>query len=456
MESGGAGNAAAAEAVAGGDGGASPAAELATVGAPEVLGEGTAGRDGGTFSWVDDAMNAMGDALDMRSGEDRLDAQEELAAFRRRTFTPLTDHHPSSGFGQFDVTFDAATGAMVVTLKVAYDFVNGSPAAVSPGFRPEEFQWTPAEQTAWSTRYEADVSAQWSSRHVFHSTKPFWTAMLVNTTVRVVQDASHPHFRLTVAKYPNDAGMAQSSVCDPGRHHDATGDLCSVNAPAADGSVPGHGTGSFDSNDMRPEQKLDWGNATVAVSFAQGGAALSTAGAALLQPVIAQLQAAPTAHVELTGRSSTDHRRGAPAADRAVENMDLARARAAAVRSALIAAGITADRVLVRNQGEDAADAGAEWRRVDVQVGDHEMQDPALHETGHMLGLGDEYAVTGAGVGTPVEAGYQSMITATTGEVLARGRDESAMGVGSTVRPWHYSSFLEALRVISSDQSWGI
>lgn len=406
--------------------------------------------------WLDGALGAVGDALDMRTDEPRLDAEEDLEVFRGRSFAPLADHHPASGLGQFDVDFDPRAGTMVVTLKVAYDFVNGTPGAVSPGFRPEEFQWTPEQQAAWSARYEADVSALWSSRHVFHSTKPFWAAMVVNTTVRVVQDAADPHFRLTVAKFPDDAGMAQSSVCTPGHHHDASGMLCPANAPAADGSVPGHGTGSFDSNDMRPEQKLDWGNVSVQVPFGAGGAALDAAGTAALQPVIAQLLATPAARVELTGRASAGHRRGVAAADGAVENMDLARVRSAAVRAALIAGGVTADRILVRNAGEAAAGAGAEWRRVDVQVGTRQTQNPALHETGHMLGLDDEYPVTGAAAGTPVDPAYQAMITATTGEVLTRGRDESAMSLGSTVRPWHYSSFLEALRVVSGTQEWGL
>jgi hypothetical protein len=104
--------------------------------------------------------------------------------------------------------------------------------------------------------------------------------------------------------------------------------------------------------------------------------------------------------------------------------------------------------------GEEGAGAGDEWCRVDAQVGNHEMQNPGLHETGHMFGLGDEYPQDGAPAGTAVDAGYDAMVRSTTGQVLTRARNESAMSVGSTVQPWHYSSFMAALRTITGIQEW--
>jgi len=82
-----------------------------------------------------DIGNAIGDALDMRTDEDRLDAEEDLADFRKQTFAPLLSHHPPSGLGQFDVAADMAAGTLTITLKVAYEFANGNPAQVAPGYR---------------------------------------------------------------------------------------------------------------------------------------------------------------------------------------------------------------------------------------------------------------------------------------------------------------------------------
>ena len=70
----------------------------------------------------------------------------------------------------------------------------------------------------------------------------------------------------------------------------------------------------------------------------------------------------------------------------------------------------------MRNQGEQNAGAGDEWNRVDAQVGTHETQNPALHETGHMLGSGDEYPQTGSPAGSKVDPKYDAMIKSQTGQ----------------------------------------
>jgi outer membrane protein OmpA-like peptidoglycan-associated protein len=381
--------------------------------------------------------------------------EEEIATFRGQTFAPLPDYHPTSGIGQFDAAFEAATGALTITLKVGFTWVAGAGKGAR-GFRPEELQWTPEEQTEWRTNYIASASRQWGGAHQFHSTKPGWDAVLVNTTVTVVEDNADPHFIITVAKFPKDAPMVQSSICPPGTHHD--GDNCAPNAATAPGGPPApNGTASFDSNDLRPEAKLDWGNAIVAVPFEASKSDLDAAATGALQPVIDQMKADPATRVTVRGRASTTPPRGSHnAAEAAIANMDMARARSAAVQAALVAGGITADRIQVQNHGDRGAGAAAVWRRVDCQVGKQETQDVGIHETGHMLGLGDEYLNAGEAAGTPPEAGYNTMVQAQTGQPVGKQDDASAMSMGSTVRPHHYSSFLEALKAISSMTEWSL
>ena len=288
--------------------------------------------------------------------------EEEVAEFRKKTFAPQADFHPSSGIGQFDAGLDAARGALTVTLKVAYNFVDGS-GPKAKGFRADELKWKPEEQAEWKTQYQTSVSAQWSAPITMKSTKPGWDAVTVTTKVVVVEDAGDPHFILTVAKYPKDAPMVQSSICPPGTHHD--GNACMPNDPTtAGGPAAPHGTASFDSNDLRPESKLDWGNAVTAVPFASGKSELDPAGTSALQPVIDQAKANPAARVLLRGRASTTPPHGKSADEAEIANMDIARERSAAVQAALVAGGIGAARIQAVNSGSAAparARSGGAW-----------------------------------------------------------------------------------------------
>ncbi|NOY27514.1 MAG: DUF4157 domain-containing protein [Oligoflexia bacterium] len=379
--------------------------------------------------------------------------EEEIEEFRATTFAPLLDHHPSSG-GMFDVYFDASTLAMRVELKVSFDFIAGDPSQVPAGFRPEEFQWTDDEKQDWRTRYMADVVSTWSQQYRFSSTQEGWDQISVGCAVEVRQSDADPHFVLHVEKYPTDADMVQSSVCTPGTNHDPTpgSNLCLPNPPDASGTVPNYGNVALDSNDMRDEAKLDWGAGSLAVHFSKGSTALNAAAKAELSPAKDQLVATATTNATLTGHASLDHPQGVDATEGAIHNMDLARERNDAVKAELTGAGVGADRLFQRNKGEQNATVDQDWCRVDVRVGTHQTQDPAVHETGHMLGLGDEYGAAG----TDVAASYKTLLADQAGVEIKRGRTDSIMSNGSTVERWHYSTFLEALKEITSMETWSL
>jgi hypothetical protein len=90
---------------------------------------------------------------------------------------------------------------------------------------------------------------------------------------------------------------------------------------------------------------------------------------------------------------------------------------------------------------------------VDVSIATHQARQGAAHEFGHILGLGDEYGysdIPGARPGDPLrDADYVRMVKEQTGYDLVRTSDESMMSKGATIRPWHYSPFLEALKRIA-------
>lgn len=396
-------------------------------------------------------LDTIGDALDARPDEDRLDALEDLEAFRQRTFTPLVRFKPSSGSGMFDARLDPRAGILHVTLKVAYAFVDGDPARVTPGFRPDEFTWSADDQTAWKARYLSAVATAWSSEDTqlfISSTKPFWDELSIETRVIVVEDDKHPHYRLTIAKYPPDSRQLPVSVCAPGNHHDAAHN-CVPNADVHDETA----TADLTSNDLRLEATLDSANEPIKIPFAVGSSAL-TEGAPALTRVIAQLGGDHSAHVTLIGRASTKHKAGRSLAEGVIDNMDLARARSATVHTALTTAGVPAERILVRNAGETRAAADDSWCRVDARVGNQQPQVAALHETGHMLGNRDEYHEAGTKPGEPLDPDYNAMIQSATGDVVTRHDSEDIMANGSTVQRWNYAAFLEALKNITSETEW--
>jgi hypothetical protein len=73
-----------------------------------------------------------------------------------------------------------------------------------------------------------------------------------------------------------------------------------------------------------------------------------------------------------------------------------------------------------------------------------------------MLGNEDEYTSTGSAAGSAMPAKFDAMVKAQTGDVVTHVDDASVMSMGSTVRRWNYSAFVEALKEITKKQEWSL
>ena len=157
-----------------------------------------------------------------------------------------------------------------------------------------------------------------------------------------------------------------------------------------------------------------------------------------------------TGHASMTG----DHE----------ENMRLSRRRAEAVAAYLRSHGqqIASSRITVEAVGDEGAAEDETWQRVDIRIGSGDPQVTMAHETGHMFGLGDEYAspaggiAPGAGtpgaIGTPVAHGALSAAMGGGVQGAVFENNDNIMSVGNVVRPQHYATFLEGLNTVAAPE----
>jgi hypothetical protein len=104
---------------------------------------------------------------------------------------------------------------------------------------------------------------------------------------------------------------------------------------------------------------------------------------------------------------------------------------------------------------KDPLRSGVKRRNAQFYADDTKGTTTAVHEAGHMLGLGDEYA-EGAETGKP--ATHSKLVEAEFGpqKAIIRGKQnpDSLMGSGTKILPEHGVTFLEAIRQIAPETSW--
>jgi hypothetical protein len=89
-----------------------------------------------------------------------------------------------------------------------------------------------------------------------------------------------------------------------------------------------------------------------------------------------------------------------------------------------------------------------------ITVGTGSRQITAVHESGHMFGLDDEY--TGEDAYSPGLKTEHTDLAAKAGETgIIHGQSDAIMSHGATIRRQHYVTFLDALKVVSGMEEWG-
>jgi len=389
------------------------------------------------------------------------------------------DVKPTTGGGLFDMSYEPTTGDMLVTVRVAFDFVDGDPAdaawisavggadaVAAKGWTADRFTWTDDERESWSSTAIAEIQGLWSERYVFFSSKPGWEALPpVNVRVVVapspVTGAAKAQWVVAVNKWPDDAGMTESMTWpeargdqNPGRLHESSDD--------DDGTwAPDTTTRSRTTSTRQRYGQVDTDNPKT-IRFPQGGAAVSAADATALRTFGTTLGAPdiPPFPTTVTGHSSAEGGEEV--------NRGLSERRAHAVADE-IRTGNPHTPPEEKAEGETgSAPDDPEWRVARITVGGFDAErSTVVHEFGHMLGLDDEYPTgdpaTPGGPPTSRPVGARPDHSALAERLipgqqpLLAHHDESIMSNGDEVRPYHYVTFLEALGTITGTTgAWGV
>jgi outer membrane protein OmpA-like peptidoglycan-associated protein len=435
---------------------------------PEISAAPTRGLHG---DWLDDVGetvgDVVGDAFDSRPDEARLDAQEELASFMGQSYD-VSHFHPSTGRGNFDATYDPSAGALVISVGVHFAFRDGSennpdwtaadvPAGAPAAFTEDQFRWSDDEKTAYAANTISAVQSHWSNRYSFHNTRAFWESLPtvnVRVVVNEVADADAAHYNLEIFKWP-DARIDDAHIDVPGARTGAAhaghahGD--GTDADHVGGAFNESGDGGITNPDVSHFERTTstrgaYGAVDLAnpgtIRFASGDDQVNAADRAELQNLGRTLggPSMPPFPVEVIGHASTTGEEA--------ENQALSEARATNVANEIVTGG-PHRQPTTRGEGEAGATDDPTWQRVDVTIGSFEAnQTTALHEFGHIFGLGDEYpSADGEAreVGKPVAHSDLAVAEGLSADPVLAHHSDSIMSNGEVVQPWHYATFMEVL-----------
>jgi outer membrane protein OmpA-like peptidoglycan-associated protein len=347
--------------------------------------------------------------------------------------------------GAFDPS-DSSEAGTIAELTAAATNLNDPTLGLTPAEKvaivQSQWQWASGESDTWLPQYQQTVQDAWSDRHFFQCED--FPQLLANVRVNVnahLGAQEHDHCAARIVKTPPQGAIG--AYVSPGQ----------ANNPNDQGLVM-----SSASINPRTDNLLQWqiffqhDSDDVATATGSNG----SAGPTFLQQFKTSFDAASATGgppIRLVGHASSD--------GDADYNQRLAGRRAANVEAGLRGLGIVGDinRITDSSEGETGATTDAAWRRVDIIIGNGEAQTVGAHEFGHIIGLDDEYATqpgglisgTGNAPGTPVA--HNDVNNNSLGDVQIDGavaeNNDNIMSLGTVVRPQHYSTFHNALQIVT-------
>ena len=396
----------------------------------------------------------------LREGYDK--ARTERDAFVNvgkrgpKTYNPST-RNADNYYGGFDVEYDPSKDELLVTLKGGVLFLPGitldgtgvaqaGETSAQTASAVAKINKLPAGDRAaailpwqWSTSggpdandeqdfldgFKSSVESAWRKKHPFHCTRQYWEDVGAETEIKV-----------EVAKVAAAAGKTGTQHMLVNAHKvpkNFVGGDADVNRPAGK-------TGAFDnvmnvtSEDVVPRHD---DLLRREVRFQPGKGLLTPGSVGTVWRLAKDMPNPPPGSTivaaGLTARvQGRDERQRADRFDAVLDHLKQG-------------GGVDPSRVKFEDGG--AGDAG------ELTIGDGKRQTVVAHESGHMFGLDDEYTGPGAyGAGKKTE---HTDIAAAAGETGAmHASSDNIMSGGTNVRPHHYVTFLDALKVVTDVPDW--
>jgi hypothetical protein len=390
----------------------------------------------------------------------RKDRDAFVAAGKKgpQTYNP-SSRNADNYYGGFDVEYDPATEALNVTLKGGVLFLAGitldakgravavetsaqtaravarinrlpaaqRAAAVTP------WQWTSQggpdanDEADFLAHFQSAVHDAWTGKHQLHATKKYWEDLGANVTVNV-----------TVGKVATAAGKAADQHMLVNAHKVPVGFVggdAEVHR-AAGKTGPTDNIMNVTSEDATPRRD---GLLETDVQFQPGRGLLTPASVGTVWRLAKEMpNPKPGTTVEIAGLTvkvqGRDDRQRQDRFDAVLDHLHQ---------------GGKVDPARVTFVDGGTGDSGH------ITVGDGKAQTVVAHESGHMFGLDDEY--TGPGGYAPGKSTEHTKLAASQGMTgVMHAKSDSIMSEGSKVRPQHYSTFLDALKVVSGMAEWDI
>jgi hypothetical protein len=366
------------------------------------------------------------------------------------TYNPST-RNTDNYYGGFDVTYDPVGQKLRILVKGAIKFLagmelshglavakEGSPQAAAAAdainalpaaqraAEVKKWRWSKDEgpdsddEKQFCSTFKSLVATTWSGQHPFHCSKKYWEDLGADTEVEVQitegEQGATDHLKMKAFKVPASMHIAKADVTRTDKPKGAFGNTLTMN-----------------SSIVRPK---DFNRLVYDIGFDPGTNDLTADAKATLATLGGEMPDAPAGATI----PASDVTAKVPGADDATRTT-----RFNAVRDALTATGMSAGRV--KFQAAGAGDGGQ------VVVGDGRVQTAAAHEMGHMFGLDDEY--TGDDKYAPGMKTEHTDFADDAGFSGAQhARSDSIMGSGMNVRPHHYVTFLDALKVVTGMDDW--